>query len=100
MKEIERGARLAKEYGVDSYAISPEECRELVPGLNAPVLGALYSPTDGHADPERSTKAFEMAARELGVEVLTTARPWTSIPVMDKSLRSARTLAESMHPIL
>ena len=66
MKEIERGARLAKEHGVDSYAINPEECRELVPGLNAPVLGALYSPTDGHADPARSTNAFEMAARGVG----------------------------------
>ena len=42
-----------------------------MPGLTAPVIGALYSPSDGHADPTRSTKAFEMAARESGVEVLT-----------------------------
>ena len=71
MKEVERGARLAKEHGVDSYVISPEETRELVPGLTAPVIGALYSPSDGHADPTKSTKAFETAARESGVEVLT-----------------------------
>ena len=90
MKEIERGARLAKEYGVDSYAISPEECRELVPGLNAPVLGALYSPTDGHADPARSTKAFEMAARELGVEVLTNCAA-LEIDTSDGEVTSVRT---------
>ena len=90
MKEIERGARLAKEYGVDSYAISPEECRELVPGLNAPVLGALYSPTDGHADPARSTKAFEMAARELGVEVLTNCAA-LDIDTSDGQVTSVRT---------
>ena len=90
MKEIERGARLAKEHGVDSYAISPEECRELVPGLNAPVLGALYSPTDGHADPARSTKAFEMAARELGVEVLTNCAA-LDIDTSDGQVTSVRT---------
>ena len=71
MEEIERGGRLAKEHGVDSHVISPEETRKLVPGLTAPVLGGLYSPSDGHADPVRSTRAFEMAAREAGVEVLT-----------------------------
>ena len=71
LKEIERGARLAKEHSVDSYTIDADEVRRLVPGLEANVLGALYSPSDGHADPVRSTRAYENAARESGVEVLT-----------------------------
>ena len=84
MKEIERGARVAKEHGIDSYLISPEETRELVPGLTAPVIGALYSPSDGHADPTRSTKAFEVAARESGVEVL------TNCAALDIEMRNGR----------
>ena len=54
------------------------------------MLGALYSPTDGHADPARSTKAFEMAARELGVEVLTNCAA-LDIDTSDGQVTSVRT---------
>lgn len=71
LAELDLGAQMARDSGVDSRVLTPAEARALVPGLEAPLLGALYSPTDGHADPVRSTRAFAMAASEQGVSIYT-----------------------------
>jgi glycine/D-amino acid oxidase-like deaminating enzyme len=71
MEELEIGAQLAKETGVDSRIITPAEAREVVPGLDIPLVGALYSASDGHAEPEKSTRAFAMAAQEQGAKLYT-----------------------------
>ena len=64
--ELERAAHIGQEEGIDSRMITPAEVQNLVPGLEAPLKGALYSARDGHADPTRSTTAFATAAQEMG----------------------------------
>ncbi|WP_150462148.1 NAD(P)/FAD-dependent oxidoreductase [Nesterenkonia ebinurensis] len=57
--------------GVNSRLISPEETGELNPYLNTgALLGASFSPEDGHADPSAVVEGYAVAARRLGVTIL------------------------------
>jgi sarcosine oxidase, subunit beta len=50
----------------DVRLLDRQETQELVPGLNEHVLAGSYSPTDGQADPVRTTRAFAAAAQRHG----------------------------------
>jgi glycine/D-amino acid oxidase-like deaminating enzyme len=45
--------------------------RELVPDMNLDFNGALYSPTDGRAEPQKAGPAMARAAKALGATILT-----------------------------
>ena len=51
--------------------LSTDEVRELNPFLSDEVIGASWCPTDGHANPLRTTLAFYRRARALGVRFVT-----------------------------
>jgi sarcosine oxidase, subunit beta len=57
--------------GLDVRMISGEDVREICPHLSHEVIGASWCPTDGHANPLRTTLAFYNAARQLGVQFFT-----------------------------
>jgi len=59
-KDVEPGTRL----------LSPSEIGDIV-RTSAPWHGAVYSPTDGRAEPTLVAPAFATAARRLGANVLT-----------------------------
>jgi len=53
-----------------SRLLSAAETARLLPSLNRPAMGALYTPDDGQAEPGQATMAFARAARAAGVEIL------------------------------
>lgn len=56
--------------GLDVRVVEGDELRRLVPGLSPRIVAASYCPTDGHADPMRTTRAFSLAAERHGTRVL------------------------------
>ncbi len=63
---------LQNEHGVPSRMVSAREARGLCPLLEVDdVLGASFSPTDGHATPEAVVQGYASAARALGAHLET-----------------------------
>ncbi len=60
----------ARPYQVESRMISAEEVKALYPGLAVPTKGAMYTPTDGRAEPQKAVPAITAAVRRLGGIVL------------------------------
>jgi glycine/D-amino acid oxidase-like deaminating enzyme len=52
----------AREVGLDSRILRPPQLSGVVPGLAGQWAGGLYTPSDGHADPEKTTDALARAA--------------------------------------
>lgn len=55
--------------GVDVRLLSGDEARALDPALGPAVLGAAYTPEDGHVNPFLLTHAYAAAARDRGAAV-------------------------------
>ena len=69
MQQAERNVELQRSLSLDVELLSPEEITDVVPvldvdGMNA--IGATFCPTDGHADPFKTTYAYAMAAQKQG----------------------------------
>ena len=63
--------------GQDVRLISPDEVAALNPLYDvktAGVLGAVYTPDDGHVDPSGTCQAMAKGARQLGAEVIRNCR--------------------------
>lgn len=61
----------AKAHGIDSRLIGRSGVEKLLPGLSYPVAGALYTASDGRAEPSRAAPAIAEAARRAGAHILT-----------------------------
>ena len=61
----------AREYQLDTRVIDGAEVSKLLPGLAKPWAGALYTPSDGKAEPQKAAPAIAEAARRLGATILT-----------------------------
>jgi glycine/D-amino acid oxidase-like deaminating enzyme len=57
--------------GVDSRLLTRIQAARLLPGLAGEWAGALYTPTDGRAEPGLAAPAMALAARRLGATILT-----------------------------
>lgn len=72
-EEVERyqeNVALQTSLGLDVQYLSPEEAKEVVPGLNTrEILGATYCPTDGHANPFKVTYGYAQKAVEQGAKI-------------------------------
>ena len=62
MALFEQWLPVARESGLDSRLVSPRDLPGVVPGLAGQWAGGLYTPSDGHADPEKATDALARAA--------------------------------------
>jgi glycine/D-amino acid oxidase-like deaminating enzyme len=60
----------AREYQLDTRAIGGAEVARLLPGLAKPWAGALYTASDGKAEPQLAAPAIAAAARRHGAAVL------------------------------
>ena len=70
LEEIRRQAGWAARSGLPLELISADEARELFPLMSTDrVLGAAYTPTDGHVDPARLCYALAALARADGVTI-------------------------------
>jgi sarcosine oxidase subunit beta len=50
--------------------IDGRRCREIVPAMTDKVIGGIYTPRSGHANPQRTSQAFAWAFRDRGGEIL------------------------------
>lgn len=65
----ERWQRAAAEQGIDSRVLSGRELTDWLPGIELPLAGALYTRSDGRAEPQLATPAMAQYARERGVNL-------------------------------
>src|SRR4029077_16063003 len=56
----------ARQYQLDTRILSPSEAAEQMPGLTGTWTGALYTASDGKAEPQRAAPAIAEAARRNG----------------------------------
>jgi glycine/D-amino acid oxidase-like deaminating enzyme len=61
----------AKQYGLDSRLLRGSEINAALAGSAEKWLGALYTPSDGVAEPSLSAPAIAKAARRLGASIMT-----------------------------
>ena len=61
----------ADEYGVDTRVVDADELGQLVPGSAVAWRGALYTASDGRAEPHKAAPAIARAAVREGATVLT-----------------------------
>jgi sarcosine oxidase subunit beta len=68
---FKKNVALQQQHGVDVRFVSPEEARELSPGLDTTgVKAATYCPSDGVTDPNGVTMGFAKGAQAQGVEIV------------------------------
>lgn len=61
----------AKPYQLDSRLVSGDELETLMPGSAIPYKAALYTASDGRAEPSKAAPAIAEAARRAGAKVFT-----------------------------
>lgn len=59
-------------FGLDSRFLAKKDLDRLVPGNRDVAIGALYTASDGCAEPDRATAALAQDARRLGASIQTT----------------------------
>ncbi len=61
----------ARPYQLDSRLLTRDQIARVLPGLAGNWAGALFTPSDGRAEPTRAAPAIAIAARRLGATILT-----------------------------
>jgi glycine/D-amino acid oxidase-like deaminating enzyme len=69
MTRLEAWLPVAREFGLDTRLLRARDLHAVVPGLAGGWVGGLYTPGDGHADPEKATDAFARAAVAQGASL-------------------------------
>jgi glycine/D-amino acid oxidase-like deaminating enzyme len=62
MARFEQWLPVAREFGLPTRLLRAKDLDAVVPGLAGDFIGGLHTPSDGHADPEKTTDAFARAA--------------------------------------
>jgi sarcosine oxidase subunit beta len=69
---LEANVALQQRLGIQTAILTPDELRELMPGLEtADLVAAAYEPESGYADPNLTVNAYARAARRAGADVFT-----------------------------
>ena len=61
----------ARQYQLDTRMLGPDEVAKLLPGSTRRYKAALYTASDGRAEPQKAAPAIAEAARRLGAQVFT-----------------------------
>ncbi len=69
--DYDRWRKHLEPYQMGSRILSQRELDEMFPGAPLDAKGALYTPEDGRAEPQKAAPAIAEAAREKGVAILT-----------------------------
>ena len=71
MEELKRSAAMGRSFGVEIEEISSNKILEKYPNLKIDdVVGGLWLPKDGQADPVNITQALAKGARNYGVKII------------------------------
>jgi glycine/D-amino acid oxidase-like deaminating enzyme len=62
---------VARQAGLDTRLLRGRDVAAVVPGMGGSWAGAMYTPSDGHAEPAKATEAFARAAVAHGATVQT-----------------------------
>ena len=71
LAQLEAWLGHARQYQLDTRLLTRAEAAELMPGLTGDWKGALYTASDGRAEPQRAAPAIAGAARRRGASILT-----------------------------
>jgi len=74
MKQAEKNVNMQRSLGLKVDILKPDEINDVVSILDVKgmsVVGATFCPTDGHANPFKTTFAYANAARRYGAEINT-----------------------------
>src|SRR5438045_523092 len=69
--QLEGWLEHARQYQLDTRILTRAEAAELMPGLTGNWTGALYTASDGKAEPQRAAPAIAEAARRRGAAIVT-----------------------------
>ena len=69
--EYEAWLDAARPFQLDSRLLSADEIPTVLPGITAGYKAALYTPSDGRAEPQKAAPAIAAGAARLGATVLT-----------------------------
>ncbi len=71
LEEFARGASMAKTFGLEAHMLTPSECLDRHPLVSLDgVVGGVFLPTDGQADPANITLALAKGARQRGARII------------------------------
>lgn len=70
LAEAEAWLEAARPYQLASRMIGPEEADGLLPGASRRLRGALYTPSDGRAEPQKAAPAMARAVRARGGRIV------------------------------
>ena len=93
MKQVEKNVAMQRSLGLKVAILKPEEITDVVPILDVKgmqAIGATFCPTDGHANPFKTTFAYADAARRLGAEI-NTHTTVTDLKTTQKAIRAVVT---------
>ena len=68
---IEKWLPLAKEHGLETRLLTAQQLQKLVPAAKSKLLGAMFTPSDGQAEPQKVCPAFQRAAQSRGARFIT-----------------------------
>ena len=71
IKILEAHTEKSTKVGLDVKMISGDEAREICPYMSKEIIAASWCPTDGHANPLKTTLGFYRAALRSGVTFIT-----------------------------
>jgi len=74
MRQAEKNVAMQRSLGLKVDILPPEKITDIVPILDVKgmrAIGATFCPTDGHANPFKTTFAYADAARKHGAEIIT-----------------------------
>lgn len=71
MAQHARWLKMAQEFGLDTQVLTARELAAVLQGGPRHWTGALYTPSDGRAEPHLAAPAIAKAAQQLGATVLT-----------------------------
>ena len=61
---------VARETGLDSRFLTPTDVSAVLPEVQGRWRGAMFTPSDGHAEPTKATWAFARAAETAGANII------------------------------
>jgi sarcosine oxidase subunit beta len=74
MKQSEKNVEMQRSLGLKVDILEPKQINDIVPILNVKgmqAIGATFCPTDGHANPFKTTFAYANAAKRHGAKIYT-----------------------------
>jgi len=86
---------VARQAGLETRLLRGRDVGAVVPGLRGSWAGAMYTPSDGHAEPAKATEAFARAAVAHGATVRT-ACVVEALLARDGRIAGVRTAADEI----